>query len=804
MYHVLSIGITAVILYLLSYIFYLNGFYSRSFHRKIWNFALAAAFILAALAGLFLALQVNYKWDIPFVKSILKWHVECGIGLAFTGLFHLIWHFSYFTRKDRNSDLPVDDSQAVPASARQNAGNLFVIGFTSTSVQLLMMREILNISGGYELITGTFLASWLIGSAAGSFASRNSGLKELKKLNIIFGLNIIISMTLMLLLGRIYLNPGETPSFLLSVIYTLIVLLPFTFVSGFIFMKILSASGEHYNIHSGISFSLETAGGVVSGIVISVFSYDLLNTYQLFLILCLLFFSYVIITFVCRKRSVIILIMILALLSISSVVLLRPDRFFRELLLPGIRVTSTTDTPYGNITMGEYGGEESLYYDHRLLRYQNDETEREENVHYAMLQREAPGKVLVVSGDITSIMQELLKYNLKHVWYVERDPDLLKMRSGNKLQNSDKLTVINSDAFRFIRETNETFDAILLILPPPSTLLLNRFYTTDFFAVLRKRLAKGGVFMCSPGIGENYFNKESVVLYSSVFNSLSAVFRNVVPIVGNKLYYIASDDSLSTGICALTAKRGITNTYVNLDFLADDLISEKSLKFLKTIDRKTLPNTLALPAACFHFQTYNLSRTSPETIPSVFLLIAVFILPLFSIKRKNFVMYFSAGALAGFEIIVLIILQSTAGNIYQMTGLIIAGLMTGLALGSGFEWTLARKYPILINSFFLILFYAVMALIVNRVLGIEIKTAGISLIVLSTMIPSFFTGQIFRSITGNNGTASSPSVYSADLAGSALAFIVISAIAVPLLGIYYSLLILSGMIFAGFLFGTIA
>ena len=85
-------------------------------------------------------------------------------------------------------------------------------------------------------------------------------------------------------------------------------------------------------------------------------------------------------------------------------------------------------------------------------------------------------------------------------------------------------------------------------------------------------------------------------------------------------------------------------------------------------------------------------------------------------------MYFSAGALAGFEIIVLIILQSTAGNIYQMTGLIIAGLMTGLALGSGFEWTLARKYPLLINSFFLILFYAVMALIVNRVLGIEIKT----------------------------------------------------------------------------------
>ena len=52
--------------------------------------------------------------------------------------------------------LRVIDSKAVAGSAKQNAVNLFIIGFTSTSVQLLMMREILNISGGYELMTGYF------------------------------------------------------------------------------------------------------------------------------------------------------------------------------------------------------------------------------------------------------------------------------------------------------------------------------------------------------------------------------------------------------------------------------------------------------------------------------------------------------------------------------------------------------------------------------------------------------------------------------------------------------------------------
>ena len=61
----------------------------------------------------------------------------------------------------------------------------------------------------------------------------------------------------------------------------------------------------------------------------------------------------------------------------------------------------------------------------------------------------------------------------------------------------------------------------------------------------------------------------------------------------------------------------------------------------------------------------------------------VFALPVIAIRRKNLLMYFSASALAGFEIIILLTLQLTVGNMYQLTGLIIAGLMTGLSVGSG-------------------------------------------------------------------------------------------------------------------------
>ena len=66
-------------------------------------------------------------------------------------------------------------------------------------------------------------------------------------------------------------------------------------------------------------------------------------------------------------------------------------------------------------------------------------------------------------------------------------------------EGNAKLIIENRDAFRYIREKGEPADVAILLLPPPSTLSLNRFYTTEFFNDLKERLVTGGVFMCSPG-----------------------------------------------------------------------------------------------------------------------------------------------------------------------------------------------------------------------------------------------------------------------------------------------------------------
>jgi predicted membrane-bound spermidine synthase len=804
MYHVISTGFTAILLYLISYSFYRIGYYSLQLHRKFWNSVLAAAFLITAIAGVFLALQISYKWNIPFIKTVLRWHVEFGIGMAITGLFHFIWHLNYYGKFFAKIAGNPEKPEFQKLTSAEIKTNLFIIGFVSSSIQFLLMREIMNVTGGYELITGSFLGSWLIGSAIGSSLAGKSTLNDIRKINLVFSISPIISLSLMLFLSRVFLSPGETPSFLAAIIYTLLVLIPFCLVSGFTFIKLITIAGSENKLIPGKSFSIETTGGIVAGIIIALLSAGLISTYKLLMLIILLSVGYVLTTYYIHRPKTKISANFFIIIVGILIIFLNPDLLFRQILLPGIKVTGTKDTPYGNITKGKYKGEESLYYNQRLLAYKDDATEREEDIHYAMLQSESPEKVIIISGSPQSHIPEILKYPVSSIIYIERDPALVKYETSVGDKFPGKVIVVNRDAYRYIRNSTESVDVIILLIPPPSTLLLNRYYTSEFFSDVKKRLKPDGIFMCSPGPGDDYFNKESLNLYSSIYNSLAANFKNVKPVAGNKLYFIASDKAISLSFCQLVEKRGIKNIYVSADFLEDDLIIRKSDEINALIDHGIKQNRFSFPVACLHFQSYQFSKNLSEKVPAIVLMFIVFALPVATIKRRNLVMYFSASALAGFEIIILLSLQVMVGNMYQLTGLIIAGLMTGLAVGSGINISFLNTISLRNKVIYLILFYIIFGLIYNYMIELKSGLLSVVVIMISGFLPALFTGHIFRELTGKTeGIATSPAIYSADLAGSAFGFIIISGFAVPVLGIKVSVFLLAALVFGGILFGTI-
>lgn len=803
MYHVAGTAITVTILYLISFFLYRAGLFSQILHRKIWNSVLAVTFIFTALAGIFMALQINFKWDIPFIESLLKWHVETGVSLGMTGIFHLTWHWAYFRNivKSTETRQPAADYPAIDPFTL--SANLFMIGFTSTAVQVLLIRELMNITGGYELISGVFLGSWLIASSAGAAIANRSVLNNIPRINLLFAISPFVTITLLLLLTKLFLGTGEIPSFLESQILTLILLVPFCLISGFAFVKLTITAKQTGTFSPGRSFSIETTGGIIAGILLSVLTAGFFNTYELLLIIVLLFPAYTLLTFFIQKKRVKLIVKLFFAILISAIVLSEPDLFFRQLLLPAIRVSDTKDTPYGNITKGEYAGERSIYYNQRLLSYSDDAMEREEDIHYAMLQVEKPGSVLLISGSPGSHFTEIFKYDINKLVYVERDPEIVRSVKTNISKEGVQVIIENMDAFRYVKNNPEIFDAIIMLLPPPSTLSVNRFYTTDFFESARQRLSPSGVFMCAPGQNDNYFNQESVNLYSSVYNSLKAIFRYVVPVAGNKVYFIASDKEVSVSFCILADEKKIENIYVNRSFLADDLIERKSAEIQALMDVGIRQNRADFPIACFHFQSYYISRSLNERIPAIVLMIIAFVIPFFAVKRRNMLMYFSASALAGFEIIILLALQLTVGNMYQLTGLVIAAMMAGLAAGAGIKMKFMETTDLRIKALALVIYYVALALCFNLISGFRGAFIPVLLILLSIILPSWMTGHIFRELTTGNKEVTGPgATYSADLAGSALGFILISGVAVPALGIRNSIILLAVFILAGILFGT--
>ena len=74
-------------------------------------------------------------------------------------------------------------------------------------------------------------------------------------------------------------------------------------------------------------------------------------------------------------------IKVTVLIISALIIIFSPDVLFRQLLLRGIRVTETKDSNLmGNLTKGKYQNETSLYYNQRLLIYNNDAIESE-NIH---------------------------------------------------------------------------------------------------------------------------------------------------------------------------------------------------------------------------------------------------------------------------------------------------------------------------------------------------------------------------------------------------------------------------------------
>ncbi len=161
--------------------------------------------------------------------------------------------------------------------------------------------------------------------------------------------------------------------------------------------------------------------------------------------------------------------------------------------------------------------------------------------------------VLVLGGGDGLALREILKYkNIETVVLVDLDPLMTRLFKENdflaklneKSLNSNKVRIVNDDAFVWLREKNKkTFDFIVIDFPDPSNFSLGKLYSKSFFKEIKKILSPQGMAVIQST--SPYFARKS---YWCVENTIQSVglktypYHAYVPSFGEWGYIMASEN----------------------------------------------------------------------------------------------------------------------------------------------------------------------------------------------------------------------------------------------------------------------
>ena len=189
-------------------------------------------------------------------------------------------------------------------------------------------------------------------------------------------------------------------------------------------------------------------------------------------------------------------LLLAALVGAEKITTFAEDKFYQD------SIVFTAASPYQRIvvTNGKLG--HRLFLNGNLQFAERDEYRYHEAlVHPAMAAHGAPKKVAVLGGGDGMAVREILKYpSVESVTLVELDPamtqaftanPMLARLNGGALQ-SPNLHIVNTDAFQWLQQGQDTFDVIVVDFPDPTNFSIGKLYTNSFYALLDKRLAASG------------------------------------------------------------------------------------------------------------------------------------------------------------------------------------------------------------------------------------------------------------------------------------------------------------------------
>ncbi len=715
---------------------------------------------------------------------------------------------------------------------------LLVMGFSATAGQILIIRELLVIFHGNEFSIGIIFGAWLILEAVGSYSARSRAEKSLKPISrfalmqIFVGLSPLLSILIIRSFKYLFgISTGETLGPAYTAAVSILAIAPIALPDGALFpfgCRNLSAVTDNKESPAR-TYLYEGLGSFAAGLAFVLYLIHYLESLELAMIILLLNLLSAVMLLTYAGRSPAMRNSAIALSAVAAMAFMTPaadwlHKKSSELLWYEYTLVETINSVYSNIAVIRHGDEFTFFANGAPYATTPAPASKvEETAHFSLLFHERPEDILLIGGGVGGLLREILKHPAQVIDYAEQDPLVIESfrRFATPLTeyelNHETVNIHPLEGRLFLKKTGRLYDVVLINLPIPSTLQLNRYYTTEFFELALSRLKHKGILSINLPGSEVLLSAEFRDLNRTIYKSLKTVFPHVKVIVGEQNIFLASkapdiEAVEDTELIGRLRLRGITAGLMDEQYITYKMDRlrfgpmEEEIAGTDSVSR----NHDLIPRGVFESMLFFNRAVSPSSAKLLSAADAVpfFIWPGLTVmltlslvviqKRQAGLLFInyavaSTGFMSMFLSIALILhFQIYYGYVYHFIGLLASVFMFGSALGA-FS-AMKRPATSLPAVEALILFLGAAAYLFGTMnLSGMIFPQVIIYFLMAGM--GFLTGMEYQVAVGLSmryGSAATPvsgRLYAVDLLGAFLGAILTAVFFIPTMGIQKTLLI---------------
>lgn len=207
---------------------------------------------------------------------------------------------------------------------------------------------------------------------------------------------------------------------------------------------------------------------------------------------------------------------------------------FFESFLYRDQVILSKQSVYQQIVVTKWNQDIRLFIDGNLQFSSRDEYRYHESlVHVPMALATSHEKILILGGGDGLAVRELLQHpRIQQIEVVDLDPAITDLGTKHPVftqlnqdaLNDPRVKIINTDAYKYIENSSDLYDVVIIDLPDPNNVSLGKLYSAEFYGLLQKRLSAGATIITqstSPYYAPNAF--------WCIHETMKAVFPTTLP-----------------------------------------------------------------------------------------------------------------------------------------------------------------------------------------------------------------------------------------------------------------------------------